>query len=152
MIVARGMLTSRLRLALASVRDSEAAARASGVDVRRSKLLLWAMAAALTGAVGAVTYMNTLQVSPDASFGLGWTATVIFVTVLGGLGRVEGPILGTIVFFTLREAASGFGAWYFVALGALVIVTMVAAPGGAWSLVARRWPAFDPFAIRRRMP
>lgn len=152
LVAARTLLRSRLGLALASVRDGEAAARASGVPVQRAKLALWVIAAALTGLAGAVAYMNTLQVSPDASFGLGWTAMAIFVAVLGGIGRIEGPVVGTLVFFALRESAAGFGAWYFVALGLLAIVTMVAAPGGAWSLVLRRFPNFDPLAVRRRMP
>lgn len=149
--LARTLLKSRLGLALASVRDSEAAARASGVPVQRVKLVLWVACAALTGLAGAVAYMNTLQVSPDASFGLSWTAMAIFISVLGGIGRIEGPVVGTLVFFALRESASRFGAWYFIALGVLAIATMVVAPGGAWSLVLRRWPQFDPFSIRRVM-
>ena len=149
--LARALLKSRLGLALASARDSEPAARACGVPVQRAKLALWVGAGAVTGAAGAVAYINTLQVSPDASFGLGWTAMAIFISVLGGIGRIEGPIVGTLVFFALREGASDFGAWYFIALGILAIVTMLAAPGGAWSLVLRRWPNLDPFRIRRRM-
>lgn len=152
LLAARALLKSRLGLALASVRDGEAAARASGVPVQRAKLALWVAAAALSGAAGAVAYMNTLQVSPDASFGLGWTAMAIFISVLGGIGRIEGPVVGTAVFFALREAAGDYGAWYFIALGLLAVITMVVAPGGAWSLVQRNWPNFDPFAIRRRMP
>jgi branched-chain amino acid transport system permease protein len=151
LLSARLLLKSRLGLALTSVRDSEAAARASGVAVQRAKLALWVIAAALTGLAGAVAYMSTLQVTPDASFGLGWTAMAIFISVLGGIGRIEGPVLGTVVFFALREVASDFGAWYFVALGLLAVVTMLVAPGGAWSLVQRRWPNLDPFAIRRWM-
>jgi branched-chain amino acid transport system permease protein len=152
LVTARQLLTSRLGLALTAVRDSEAAARASGVPVQRAKMALWVCAGALTGLAGAVAYMNTLQVSPDASFGLGWTAMAIFIAVLGGIGRIEGPLVGTAVFFLLRESAGQFGAWYFVALGVLAIATMLLAPGGAWSLVLRRWPGFDPFAMRRRMP
>ena len=151
-VLARTLLRSRLGLALAAVRDGEAAARACGVPVQRAKLVLWVCAAALTGTAGAVAYMNPLQVSPDASFGLNWTAMAIFISVLGGIGRLEGPIVGTLVFFALREGASNFGAWYFIGLGLLAILTMVAAPGGAWSLVQRRWPGFDPFGVRRRMP
>jgi branched-chain amino acid transport system permease protein len=152
LVAARGFLKSRLGLALASVRDGEAAAQACGVPVQRAKVALWVAAAALAGAAGAVAYMNTLQVTPDATFGLQWTAMAIFISVLGGIGRLEGPIVGTLLFFALREAASDFGAAYFIALGVLAIATMVAAPGGAWSLALRRWPALDPFGVRRRMP
>ena len=152
LVAARLLLRSRLGLALASVRDGEAAARACGVSVARAKLALWTAAAAITGAAGAVAYMNTLQVSPDASFGLSWTATAIFIAVLGGIGRIEGPIVGTLIYFALREFAAGFGAWYFIAMGLLAITVMVVAPGGTWSLVLRRWPRLDPFRIRRTMP
>ncbi|MFG6432990.1 branched-chain amino acid ABC transporter permease [Roseateles sp. LYH14W] len=152
LLVARLLIKSRLGLALTSVRDSEAAALASGVSVKRAKLALWIVAATLTGLAGAVAYMNTLQVSPDASFGLGWTATAIFISVLGGIGRIEGPVIGTVVFFALRETSSQFGAWYFVALGLMAIATMLIAPGGAWSLIQRRWPNLDPLAMRRWMP
>lgn len=145
------ILKSRLGLALTSMRDSEAAARASGVSVQRAKLVLWVLSAAMTGIAGAVAYMNTLQVTPDASFGLQWTAMAIFISVLGGIGRIEGPLLGTLVYFLLREWAAPLGSWYFIALGSLAILTMVVAPGGAWSLVLRRWPALDPFGVRRTL-
>lgn len=149
---ARGLLKSSLGLALASIRDSEAAARASGVPVLRTKLMLWLMCGSLAGLAGAVAYMNTLQVSPDASFGLSWTAMAIFISVLGGIGRIEGPVIGTAIFFVLRETGADYGVWYFVALGLTAIVTMVLSPQGAWGLVQRRWPALDPLQTRRWMP
>ncbi|MEZ5702722.1 MAG: branched-chain amino acid ABC transporter permease [Burkholderiaceae bacterium] len=133
-VLTRVLLKHPLGLALASVRDSEAAARSCGVPVRRAKLTLWVVAAGLTGLAGAVAYMNILQVSPDASFGLSWTAMAIFIAVLGGIGRMEGPFLGTLVYFALREWGAAYGAWYFIVLGLLAMMTMVVAPGGrgAW--------------------
>ena len=143
------LLRGRLGLALLSVRDNEAAAAASGVNVLRTKVMLWLIAAAITGAAGAVAYMNTLQVTPTASFSLNWTASAIFIAVLGGIGTLEGPIIGVIVYFLLREAFSDYGSWYFIVLGCIAITTMMLAPGGAWSLVTRR--RLDPFGIRRTL-
>jgi branched-chain amino acid transport system permease protein len=145
------LLRSRLGLALVSVRDSEIAALASGVPVGRAKLALWVIAASITGTAGAVSYISTLQVTPDASFSLNWTAAAIFIVVLGGIGTVEGPIIGTFVYFVLREAFAGFGSWYFIGLGSLAILTMIVAPGGAWSLISRI-KKIDLLGIRRRMP
>ena len=145
------VLRSRLGLALMSVRDSEAAALACGVPATRARLSLWVIAAAITGTAGAVTYMSTLQVTPDASFSLNWTASAIFIVVLGGIGTIEGPVIGTVVYFALRETFADFGAWYFIGLGSLAVATMIVAPGGAWSLLAR-YANIDPFGIRRRMP
>ncbi|MDN6882426.1 branched-chain amino acid ABC transporter permease [Variovorax sp. CAN2819] len=151
LVIARMMLRGRLGLALMSVRDSEAAAAASGVSIQRAKLALWVIAGSITGLAGAVAYMNTLQVTPDATFSLNWSAAAIFIAVLGGIGTLEGPILGTILYFLLRESFASYGSWYFIGLGSLAIATMVFAPGGAWSLVTRRW-AIDPFGVRRDMP
>lgn len=151
LLVVRAILRGRLGLALRAVRDSEPAASASGVPVKRAKLALWCTAAALTGTAGAVAYMNTLQVTPDAAFSLNWTATAIFIAVLGGIGTLEGPILGTAVYFLLRESFSDYGTWYFIGLGVLAITTMVVSPGGLWALVTKRF-SFDPFGIRRVMP
>jgi branched-chain amino acid transport system permease protein len=149
--IGAGVLRSRVGLALISVRDSEAAALACGVPATLAKLSLWVIAAAITGTAGAVSYMSTLQVTPDASFSLNWTASAIFIVVLGGIGTIEGPVIGTIVYFALRETFADFGAWYFVGLGALAVATMIVAPGGAWGLLAR-YVNIDPFGIRRRMP
>jgi branched-chain amino acid transport system permease protein len=133
------------------MRDAEPAAAACGVPVQRAKLALWLVAALITGMAGAVAYMNTLQVTPDASFGLNWTAAAIFIAVLGGIGTLEGPIVGTLVYFALREGFAGYGTWYFIGLGLLAMLTMVFVPSGAWGLLTRRWPV-DPFGMRRDMP
>lgn len=151
LLLARAVLRGRLGLALMSVRDAEPAAAASGVPVQRAKLALWVIAAVLTCVAGAVAYMNTLQVTPDACFSLNWTAAAIFIAVLGGIGTIEGPILGTLLYFLLRESFADYGTWYFIGLGSLAIATMVLAPGGAWRLVSSRWP-IDPFGVRRDMP
>ncbi|MHC6152104.1 branched-chain amino acid ABC transporter permease [Bradyrhizobium elkanii] len=150
LVASRQVLRGALGLALMSVRDSELAALASGVPVARAKIALWVLCAVMAGVAGAVSYMNTLQVTPDASFSLNWTAAAIFIAVLGGIGTLEGPIVGTIVYFLLRETFAGYGAWYFIGVGLLAILTMVAAPGGAVSLIPEKW-RLDPFRIRRRM-
>jgi branched-chain amino acid transport system permease protein len=151
LVVARTVLRGPLGLALMSVRDSELAALSCGVSVTRAKIALWITCATISGLAGAVAYMSTLQVTPDASFSLNWTAAAIFIAVLGGIGTLEGPIIGTIVYFVLRETFAGYGAWYFIGIGILAIITMVTTPGGAWGLVPERWQ-IDPFNVRRRMP
>lgn len=150
-VVARMTLRGRIGLALMSVRDSEVAATACGVSVRKAKLWIWLIAAAMTGTAGALAYINTLQVTPDASFSLNWTAAAIFIAVLGGIGTLEGPFLGTLLYFFLRESFSAYGAWYFIGLGSLAIFAMLFSPGGAWAPIKRRWD-WDPLGLRRLMP
>ena len=61
-----------------------------------------------------------------------WTgrAYVIFIVVIGGVGTIEGPIVGVIVFYALQRYLADFGTWYLILLGALAIVTMLFAPEG----------------------
>ena len=94
------VLRSRAGLALSAIRDSEAAASSVGVDAMRTKLWVYVLCAFGTGMTGALIYLQTARISPDAAFSvLDWTAMVIFIVVIGGIGSIEGPIVGVIVFF-----------------------------------------------------
>jgi branched-chain amino acid transport system permease protein len=142
-------LRSRAGLALMALRDSEAAASTLGVDVFRTKLAVYLVAAFGTGVTGALLYLNLLRISPDAAFSINWTAYAIFIVVIGGLGTLEGPVLGTLVFFVLREALSDYGAWYMILLGAVAVSVMLWRPQGLWGLVEERFD-LRIFPLRRR--
>jgi len=143
-------LRSRRGVALMAVRDSEPASESLGVDVFGTKLAVYLIAAFGTGMTGALIYLNLLRVSPDAAFSINWTAYTIFIVVIGGLGTLEGPIVGTLVFFLLRELLSDYGAWYMIVLGSLAVAAMMRYPQGLWGLVAaRRDLAF--FPVQRRV-
>jgi len=132
-------LRSRLGLGLMAVRDSEPASQSLGVDVFRTKLAVYLIAAFGTGTTGALIYLNLLRISPDAAFSINWTAYTIFIVVIGGLGTLEGPIVGTVVFFLLRELLADYGSWYMILLGTLAVVAMMRYPQGLWGLVVDRW-------------
>lgn len=119
-LLAWGVLRSRQGLGLTAVRDSETAASSLGVDVGRLKLTVYVAVAGVTGLVGALIFLQTLRISPDAAFSVAdWTANVVFITVIGGIGTLEGPFVGTFVFFLFRYFFAGFGTWYMISLGAL---------------------------------
>jgi len=142
------LLRSRHGLALTAIRDSETAAASQGIDVAFTQYWVYVVSAAGFGVVGALYYMNILRISPNAAFDVNWTAYVIFIVVIGGIGTIEGPILGTILFFVLRETLAGFGAWYLIALGAIAVVTMLYFPGGIWGAVQQRYE-LHLFPVRR---
>jgi branched-chain amino acid transport system permease protein len=146
-----GLLRSRHGLALAAIRDSEAAAESVGVDSFRAKLAVYLIAACVTGVAGGLIFLQKLRISPDAGFSvLDWTANVIFIVVIGGIGTIEGPIVGTLIFFLLRELLAGFGSWYLIILGSVAVVTMLTAPQGVWGLVGERW-GVHVIPLRRRL-
>jgi len=133
------LLRSRYGLALTAIRDNEVAARSNGVDVARVKLVVYLMTAFGTATIGALIFLQKLRVSPDTAFSVNdWTAFVIFITVIGGIGRLEGPLIGTIVFFALRQTLADLGSLYLLMLGAVAIVVMLKAPKGIWGYVADR--------------
>jgi branched-chain amino acid transport system permease protein len=139
------LLRSRYGLALKAIRDSELAATCNGIDVMRTKVLVYVVTAFATAAIGALIFLQKLRISPDAAFSVNdWTAFVIFITVIGGIGRIEGPIIGTIVFFLLRQTLADLGTIYLLMLGIVAILVMLAAPKGIWGLIVERfgWQVF----------
>jgi len=145
------LLRSRLGLALAAVRDNIDAAQSVGVDAVRLKWAVFLIAAAATGLTGALIFLQTARISPDAAFALtDWTANVIFIVVIGGIGTIEGPILGVLVFFVLRSSLADYGSWYLMTLGLIAIAVMLFAPKGLWGLISARTD-LHLFPVRRRL-
>lgn len=133
-------LRSRKGLALSAIRDNELAAASLGIDIWRTKFLVYVVTASLTTMVGALIFLQKLRISPDAAFSVNdWTAFVIFIVVIGGIGTLEGPILGTLVFFALRETLADLGTVYLIALGLVAIIIMLKTPQGLWGLIRARW-------------
>ena len=134
------LLRSRHGLALTAIRDNEMAAQSSGIGVTRIKFIVYVLVAFGTSMIGALIFLQKLRISPDTAFSVNdWTAFVIFITVIGGIGRIEGPIIGTIIFFALRQTMADLGSAYLLMMGAVAIVMMLWAPKGLWGLIAERY-------------
>jgi len=145
------ILRSRRGLALGAIRDHEAAAAGLGVDIYRIKLAIYVATAAMTGMIGALIYLQKARISPDAAFTVqDWTAYVIFIVVIGGIGTMEGPVIGAITFYLLQRYLADFGASYLILLGTLGILVMLFAPKGLWGLVAERYD-LTLFPTRRKL-
>jgi branched-chain amino acid transport system permease protein len=133
-------LRSRQGLALTAIRDNELAASSLGIDIWRTKFVVYVVTSALTAMVGALIYLQKLRISPDAAFSVNdWTAFVIFIVVIGGIGTIEGPIIGTLIFFALRETLADLGTVYLMVLGVVAILVMLRAPKGVWGLIRARF-------------
>ncbi len=134
------LLRSKIGLALTAIRDSEIASSSLGVKIEPVKFAVYILVAAATAMVGALIFLQKLRISPDAAFSVNdWTAFVIFIVVIGGIGTIEGPIIGTIIYFLLREFLADLGSTYLMILGALAIIIMLAAPKGIWGYIAQRY-------------
>ncbi|MDT4834080.1 urea ABC transporter, permease protein UrtC [compost metagenome] len=145
------LLRSRQGLALTAIRDSEPASGSLGINVFRTKLMVYVLAAGCTGVVGALIFLQKLRISPDAAFSVqDWTAAVIFIVIIGGIGTLEGPLIGTLIYFVLRSCFAEFGALYMIILGSVAVLMMLKAPQGVWGLVSERF-GWQLFPMQRRL-
>jgi branched-chain amino acid transport system permease protein len=103
-----------------------------------ARLLVFVVAGAGCGAAGAVLAISQLQVQPTAVFDVSWTAEMAFAAIIGGLGTIEGPIIGTVVYMVLQQTLQSFNAWYLIILGLVAIVVALFARRGLWGLVDSR--------------
>jgi branched-chain amino acid transport system permease protein len=143
-------LRSKRGLALLAIRDNEVAAESQGIDVRRMKLAVYVVSAFGAGLAGALYFLGNLRISPDAAFSVNWTAFAIFMVVIGGIGRIEGPIVGALIFWALNKAFSDYGTWYLLGLGLLAIVVTIYFKQGLWGWAQSRW-GWSLFPTRRTL-
>src|SRR6266850_1896938 len=143
-------LRSRHGLALLAIRDSEIASESQGVNVRATKLGVYLVSAFGAGLAGALFFLGNLRISPDAAFTVNWTAFSIFIVLIGGIGTIEGPIVGVILFYLLSKFFSDYGTWYLVGLGLLAIVVTIRFPRGLWGWISSKYDLHF-FPVQRRL-
>jgi branched-chain amino acid transport system permease protein len=144
------MVRSPLGQALRALRDSDRAADALGVRVTRVKLVAFVVSSAGCAIAGAIIYLNLLRVQPSAAFSINWTVFMIFIVVIGGIGTIEGPLLGAIIFFALQEWLADLGTWYLIILGVLAILITIRLPNGIWGWFTGR-TGISLFPVGRRV-
>lgn len=132
-------LRSRMGLGLQAIRDNAEAAKSVGVDPTRLKALVFVLCAFGTGICGALLFIQITRVTPDAAFSVvDWTAFVIFITVIGGIGTLPGPVVGVIVFYALQRTLADYGTVYLIVLGLIGISVMLFARKGLWGMFSAR--------------
>jgi branched-chain amino acid transport system permease protein len=136
------LLRSRLGGSLQAIRDDEEAAASVGVRVLLGKGILFVVAGAGCAAAGTIILawqLSVLPLGPNSVFGINWTARMIFMVLVGGLGTFEGPIIGAVVLYLLQTYVSVNGVWYFVMLGGVAIGFALLLPRGIWGTVQERF-------------
>lgn len=143
------LMRSRVGLGLTAIRDDVKAASTLGVAVRRWQRVVYVAASTGAGLAGALIALNTLRVSPDSIYSVNYSAFMVFIVIIGGIGTVEGPILGAVIFFALQQQLADQGTWYLIALGGLAILVVLIAPRGLWGLLTRG--RLEMFPVRYRV-
>ncbi|OGN91602.1 MAG: hypothetical protein A2Z75_05990 [Chloroflexi bacterium RBG_13_50_10] len=133
----RVMLRSKLGLGLAAIRDSDRAAASSGVDVFRSKLYAFVIAAFVIGAAGAIFYVYQGYIAPVGAFNIRWLMTCMLATVIGGIRTEEGPIVGTIIIVFLHFLLARYGELSLLIQGVILVIIMLLMPEGIVGFVRK---------------
>jgi branched-chain amino acid transport system permease protein len=138
-VAALAMLTvwlvrqSNFGLRLMAIRDAESAAEGAGVLTFRTKLGAFVLTGLIMGLAGGVSALQTTAIDPGTSFGLSWTIDAIVMTVVGGMGTLLGPLVGTIVvYYGIETQLETTGAWSQFITGALLLFVVRFTPLGLW--------------------
>ncbi len=132
------MLRGKMGTAAQAIRDNEEAAGSVGVRVLAAKRLIFVLSAFGCAAAGALWVASSITFQPKTYFSVQWTAYMIFMVLVGGIGTYEGPILGAVLFFTMETLFGGTGVAYLIGLGATALLFALLLPRGIWGEIERR--------------
>ena len=133
------VLRSRLGLGLMAMRDNEEVCESLGVAVFRSKLFCFIIAAVVTGITAGVFYVFQVFIQPVNAFAMDWTVILVFITIIGGIGTIEGPVVGTLIYVLLSQLLAEYASISMFILGGIAIVIILAAPKASWALCNLSW-------------
>lgn len=147
-ILVYAILRSKLGLGLMAMRDDEEAAQITGVEVFRCKLYCFLIAALVTGLAAGVLYVQQIFIQPYKAFSIDWTVKLLFIVIIGGIGTIEGPIIGALIFVILQQIFSEWLKVGLLLLGGVCIAVMLVAPRGIAGALQERF-GFEVFPLRR---
>jgi branched-chain amino acid transport system permease protein len=137
-LLVMALLARPTALALQAVRDDEDVARQMGVRSFRIKLLAFVLSSAVMGAVGGLQSLKLGAIEPYGAFSLSWTIDTTAVAIIGGLGTLWGPLLGTVVYAVISELLRDFPELHMALTGAFLLLVIRLAPQGLAG-VLKRW-------------
>jgi branched-chain amino acid transport system permease protein len=122
---------TRLGFALRAIGEDETVARHTGVDTTRVKVVVFALSAAVMALTGAILSLRYSYIDPNVAFNSSWSFQVLIMSLLGGVGRAWGPMLGVIPLVLLSEFLAGTFPHHFgIALGLCFVGIVFYLPGG----------------------
>jgi branched-chain amino acid transport system permease protein len=107
------------------------------------------MAAFTTGLIAGVLYVFQVFIQPYKAFAIDWTVILVFITIIGGIGTIEGPIVGTLIYVLLSQLLAEYMSVSLFILGAIAIVVILVAPKGIMGTLNEKM-GFEILSPRRR--
>lgn len=133
------LLKSRIGLGLTAMRDDADAASSVGVNIFKSKLLCFVICAFFTALAGGVFYLSKGSIYPTSGFGISWTVATVFIVIIGGIGTMPGPIVGSVIYVILEEQLAKLpGGWTNIVLGVIAILVILFMPNGIMGTLQKK--------------
>jgi branched-chain amino acid transport system permease protein len=140
LVVVYFLLKSKIGLGLTAMRDDPDAASSVGVDIFKSKLLVYFVSAIFTALAGGVFYLNKGSIYPAGGFGISWTVSIVFIVIIGGIGTMGGPVLGSILYVIFEEQLAKLpGGWTNIVLGLIAILVILFLPDGILGTLQKKF-------------
>lgn len=132
------ILRSRLGLGLMAMRDDEDVADTTGVELFRCKLYCFLIAAFVTGITGGIYYTLQIFIMPQEAFSVSWSVKMIFMVIIGGIGTIEGPVVGAFIYVLLSQWLAEYFSVSMILLGAIAIAVILLTPKGIMGTLQER--------------
>ena len=138
-VVVYVLLNSKIGLGLTAMRDDADAASSVGVNIFKSKLLCFVIAGFFTALAGGWYFLNNISIYPASGYGNSWTVAVVFIVIIGGIGTMAGPIVGSIIYVALAEILADFPGWSNIILGLIAILVILFLPDGILGTLQKKF-------------
>jgi branched-chain amino acid transport system permease protein len=138
LVVVYLILRSKIGLGLMAMRDNEEVSETIGVEIFRSKLFCFLVAAFITGSTAGVLYVFQIFIQPYKAFAIDWTVILVFIVIIGGIGTIEGPIVGSFLYVLLTQWLADYGHTSMLILGMIAITIMLVAPKGIMGTIQEK--------------
>lgn len=139
LVVVYILLNSKIGLGLTAMRDDADAASSVGVNVFKSKLLCFVIAGLFTALAGGWYFLNNVSIYPASGYGNSWTVAVVFIVIIGGIGTMAGPIVGSVVYIALSEILADYPGWSNIILGLIAILVILFLPDGILGTLQKKF-------------
>ena len=144
------ILRTKFGLGIMAMRDNEGVAEVRGVKKYRTKLVCFLISAFFTGLAGALMHLFDGYIQPYAAFSIDWTVYMVFMVIIGGIGTIEGPVLGALIYVLLRQYLYQFPGVSLLIFGAIALVIILVAPKGVVGAL-RNKTGLEFFPVKREM-
>lgn len=142
------LLRTKTGLGLTAMRDDADAASSVGVNIFKSKLLCYVICCVFIALAGGLFFLNKGAILPSSGFSISWTVAMVFIVIIGGVGTMSGPIVGSVIYVLLEEQLANYPGWSNIILGIIAILAILFLPDGIMGTLQKKLN-FEIFSQKR---